>query len=64
MCDVREDAKAPQRSRSNRPPSLRLVLGYRTHPGLNYSSGHGHKPAIYTYDSDGGKKPTHRNRDH
>ncbi|XP_041644168.1 V-set and immunoglobulin domain-containing protein 8b [Cheilinus undulatus] len=53
--EIREDAPAPESRPTSRASSLRSVLGYRTHPGVIYSSVRSHLPsrqsgrsAVYT----------------
>lgn len=55
-CFLREDAQAPQSRPTSRNSSFRSVMGYRTHPGVQYSSVRNHMPnarasgrsAVYT----------------
>ncbi|XP_040899173.1 V-set and immunoglobulin domain-containing protein 8b [Toxotes jaculatrix] len=64
--EIREDAPAPESRPSSRNSSLRSVMGYRTHPGVNYSSVRSHLPSIresghgviYTGGSSGTSLPT------
>ncbi|XP_023249660.1 coxsackievirus and adenovirus receptor homolog [Seriola lalandi dorsalis] len=44
--EIREDAPAPESRPSSRNSSLRSVMGYRTHPGVHYSSVGNHLPSI------------------
>ncbi|XP_030272413.1 V-set and immunoglobulin domain-containing protein 8b [Sparus aurata] len=54
--EIREDAQAPQSRPTSRNSSFRSVMGYRTHPGVQYSSVRNHMPnarasgrsAVYT----------------
>ncbi|XP_074526912.1 V-set and immunoglobulin domain-containing protein 8b [Halichoeres trimaculatus] len=53
--EIREDAPAPESRPTSRNSSLRSVMGYRTHPGVEYSSVRSHLPgrgsgrsAVYT----------------
>ncbi|GAA6220820.1 coxsackievirus and adenovirus receptor homolog [Lates japonicus] len=77
--EIREDAPAPESRPSSRNSSFRSVLGYRTHPGVHYSSVGNHLPSIresgngviYTGGSNGmspptspGGKPAHLQYDH
>nr|XP_019949179.1 PREDICTED: coxsackievirus and adenovirus receptor homolog [Paralichthys olivaceus] len=63
--EIREDVQAPDSRPTSRNSSLRSVLGYRTHPGVVYSSVRNPLPnfresgrsAIYTKGNDG-KSPT------
>ncbi|XP_049435951.1 V-set and immunoglobulin domain-containing protein 8b [Epinephelus fuscoguttatus] len=64
--EIREDAQAPESRPSSRASSLRSVLAYRTHPGVQYSSVKKHLPSvsesghspIYTGESNGASQPT------
>ncbi|XP_045889730.1 V-set and immunoglobulin domain-containing protein 8b [Micropterus dolomieu] len=42
--EIREDARAPESRPTSRNSSFRSVLGYRTHPGVEYSSVRSHLP--------------------
>uniref|UniRef100_UPI0037E8D368 V-set and immunoglobulin domain-containing protein 8b n=1 Tax=Semicossyphus pulcher TaxID=241346 RepID=UPI0037E8D368 len=64
--EIREDAPAPESRPTSRNSSLRSVMGYRTHPGVIYSSVRSHLPgresgrsAVYSGNStpvnEGGK---------
>ncbi|KAK2902411.1 hypothetical protein Q8A73_012157 [Channa argus] len=44
--EIREDTKAPESRPTSRNSSFRSVLGYRTHPGVHYSSVRDHLPGI------------------
>ncbi|XP_029367052.1 V-set and immunoglobulin domain-containing protein 8b isoform X2 [Echeneis naucrates] len=44
--EIREDAPAPESRPSSRASSLRSVLGYRTHPGVQYTSVMNTMPSI------------------
>ncbi|XP_071338356.1 V-set and immunoglobulin domain-containing protein 8b [Trachinotus anak] len=64
--EIREDAPAPESRPSSRASSLRSVLGYRTHPGVQYSSVMNNLPSIresgrssiYTGRNNGTSQPT------
>ncbi|XP_062273000.1 V-set and immunoglobulin domain-containing protein 8b [Scomber scombrus] len=44
--EIREDVPAPESRPSSRNSSFRSVVGYRTHPGVEYSSVRNHLPSI------------------
>ncbi|XP_044192285.1 V-set and immunoglobulin domain-containing protein 8b [Thunnus albacares] len=64
--EIREDAQAPESQPSSRNTSFRSVMGYRTHPGVNYSSVRNQLPSIsesgrrviYTGGNNGTTQPT------
>ncbi|XP_026177549.1 V-set and immunoglobulin domain-containing protein 8b [Mastacembelus armatus] len=64
--EIREDTQAPESRPSSRNSSLRSVMGYRTHPGVHYSSVRNHLPSInesgggviYTGGSNRSSRPT------
>ncbi|XP_070760478.1 V-set and immunoglobulin domain-containing protein 8b [Enoplosus armatus] len=64
--EIREDTQAPESRPSSRNSSLRSVMGYRTHPGVQYSSVRNHLPSVresglspvYTGGSNGTSQPT------
>ncbi|XP_047446901.1 V-set and immunoglobulin domain-containing protein 8b [Mugil cephalus] len=57
--EIREDAQAPESRPNSRQSSFRSVMGYRTHPGVQYSSVRNQLPRdgdsgpIYTGESNG-----------
>ncbi|XP_034451798.1 V-set and immunoglobulin domain-containing protein 8b isoform X1 [Hippoglossus hippoglossus] len=58
--EIREDVQAPDSRPTSRNSSLRSVMGYRTHPGVVYSSVRNHpqnSSAIYTRGNDGTSPP-------
>ncbi|XP_040011524.1 V-set and immunoglobulin domain-containing protein 8b isoform X1 [Xiphias gladius] len=64
--EIREDAPAPESRPTSRNSSFHSVMGYRTHPGVQYSSVRNHLPhvnesgrsVIYTGGGDGTSQPT------
>ncbi|CAJ1068106.1 V-set and immunoglobulin domain-containing protein 8b [Xyrichtys novacula] len=63
--EIKEDAAAPESRPTSRNSSLRSVMGYRTHPGVIYSSVRSHLPnrgsgrsAVYTGGSIAGSSIT------
>ncbi|XP_044052974.1 V-set and immunoglobulin domain-containing protein 8b [Siniperca chuatsi] len=64
--EIREDTQAPESRPTSRNSSFRSVLGYRTHPGVQYSSVRNHLPtvsesghsAVHTSGSNGTSQPT------
>ncbi|XP_023134643.1 V-set and immunoglobulin domain-containing protein 8b [Amphiprion ocellaris] len=68
--EIREDVQAPESRPSSRHSSLRSVLGYRTHPGVQYSSERKYLPSvsesgpIFTAESNAEDRPAHLKYDH
>uniref|UniRef100_A0A3P8SEZ1 V-set and immunoglobulin domain containing 8b n=1 Tax=Amphiprion percula TaxID=161767 RepID=A0A3P8SEZ1_AMPPE len=72
--EIREDVQAPESRpssrHSSRHSSLRSVLGYRTHPGVQYSSERKYLPSvsesgpIFTAESNAEDRPAHLKYDH
>lgn len=63
-CRFREDVQAPESRPTSRNSSFRSVLGYRTHPGVHYSSVRNHgvresgRSAIHSAGTNGTLQPT------
>ncbi|XP_076587455.1 V-set and immunoglobulin domain-containing protein 8b isoform X1 [Chaetodon auriga] len=61
--EIREDVQAPESKPSSRASSFRSVMGYRTHPGVDYSSVRNQgvresgRSAIYTAGTNGTLQP-------
>ncbi|TKS79111.1 Coxsackievirus and adenovirus receptor -like protein [Collichthys lucidus] len=65
--EIREDAPAPESRPNSRNSSFRSVMGYRTHPGVQYSSVRNHhresgRSAVYTGGSNGTSQPAAADR--
>ncbi|KAG8012231.1 Coxsackievirus and adenovirus receptor-like protein [Nibea albiflora] len=65
--EIREDAPAPESRPTSRQSSYRSVMGYRTHPGVQYSSVRNHhresgRSAVYSGGKNGTSQPSAADR--